>query len=95
VLADTEEAWVIEMCGYDTDVSDGLWVAKRVPDDGFFVSANQFRIREVKKNSSDMRYSSNLFAVCEKKGWWKPEDGELDWAAAVGEGEYHHPCEIQ
>lgn len=91
VLADTEEAWVIEMCGYNSDASDGLWVAKRVPDDGFFVSANQFRIREVKKNSSDMRYSSNLFAVCEKKGWWKPEDGELDWAAAVGEGEYHHP----
>jgi dipeptidase len=91
VLADTEEAWVIEMCGYDTDGSDGLWVAKRVPDDGFFVSANQFRIREVTKNSSDMMYSSNLFAVCEKKGWWKPEDGELDWAAAVGEGEYHHP----
>ena len=24
VLADTEEVWVIEMCGYDTDGSDGL-----------------------------------------------------------------------
>ena len=91
VLADPEDAWVIEMCGYDTNGSDGLWVAKRVSDDGVFVSANEFRIREVKKNSPDMMYSSNLFAVCEQKGWWKPEDGELDWAAAVGAGEYHHP----
>ena len=91
VLADPEEAWVIEMCGYDTDGSNGLWCAERIPDDGFFVSANQFRIREVKRNSPDMMYSSNLFDVCERKGWWKPENGELDWAAAAGAGEYHHP----
>jgi dipeptidase len=91
VLADPKEAWVVEMCGYDPDAADGLWAAQRVPDDGVFVSANQFRIREIKKNSPDMIYSSNLFALCEKMGWWKPEDGALDWATTVGAGEYHHP----
>lgn len=29
LVADTEEGWVFEMCGYDENSSDGLWVAKK------------------------------------------------------------------
>lgn len=47
LIGDTEEAWVFEMCCYDEDGTDGIWVAQRVPDDGYFVAANQFRIHEV------------------------------------------------
>lgn len=90
LVADTEEAWVMEMCGYDMDGTDGVWVAKRVPDDHFFVAANQFRIREVKK-SKDMMFSKNIFDVAETKGWWNPDDGPLDWTKVYGDGEFHHP----
>ncbi len=91
LVADPQEGWVMEMCGYDMDGADGVWVAQRVPDDGFFVAANQFRIREIREQSADMLYSSNIFAVAEQKGWWKPESGALDWTSVFGAGEFHHP----
>jgi dipeptidase len=91
LVADPKEGWVMEMCGYDMDGTDGVWVAQRVPDDQVFVAANQFRIREVRTNAADMMFSSNLFEVARRKGWWKPEDGPLDWTAVFGDGEFHHP----
>jgi len=91
VVADPEEGWVMEMCGYDMNGTGGVWVAQRVPDDGFFVAANQFRIRNIRKGAADMMYSANIFDVAEKKGWWKPESGPLDWTSVYGDGEFHHP----
>jgi dipeptidase len=92
VVADPEEGWVMEMCGYDMNGTGGVWVTQQVPDDGFFVAANQFRIRNIRKGAGDMMYSANIFEVAEKKGWWKPESGDLDWTSVVyGDGEFHHP----
>jgi dipeptidase len=92
LVGDSSEVWVVEMCGYDPEGGAGLWVAQRVPDNGFFVAANQFRIREVLTDSPDMLHSSNLHAVCESLGWWSPKDSPLlDWAATVSYGEYSHP----
>ncbi|MEW6364292.1 MAG: C69 family dipeptidase [Acidobacteriota bacterium] len=91
LVADTEEGWVFEMCGYDLNGKDGLWVAKRVPDGEVFVAANEFRIRDVEPNSPDMMHSANLFDVAQKLGWWKPSDGKLDWLKTVSNGEYNHP----
>ncbi len=91
VVADRDEGWVMEMCGYDMNGTGGVWVAQRVPDDGFFVAANQFRIREVRKGAKDMMYSANIFNVAQQKGWWKPESGPLDWTSVYGDGEFHHP----
>ncbi len=91
IVADPEEGWVMEMAGYDMNGTDGVWVAQRVPDDGFFVAANQFRIREVRRDAKDMMFSANIFDVAQKKGWWKPGDGPLDWTSVYGDGEFHHP----
>ncbi|CCO23159.1 dipeptidase [Maridesulfovibrio hydrothermalis] len=91
LVADPEEGWVFEMCGYDAEGTGGVWVAKRVPDDSFFVAANQFRIREVKKGARDMMFSADIFDIAKKKGWWNPSDGPLDWAKVYGDGEFHHP----
>jgi dipeptidase len=90
-IADPDEGWVMEMCGYDKNGTGGVWVAQRIPDDGFFVAANQFRIREVVQGSEDLLYSANIFEIAQQKGWWKPSDGPLDWARVYGDGEYHHP----
>lgn len=91
LVADSQEGWVFEMCPYDMDGTDGVWVAKRLPDDEVFVAANQFRIREIIEDSQDMLHSQNIFEVARNKGWWKPEDGKLDWTAVYGGGEFHHP----
>ena len=89
LVGDTEEAWVMEMCGYDMNGTNGIWVAKRVPDNGFFVAANEFRIREI--NSGVIMHSDNLEEVCSKLGWWEPKDGPLDWLKTVSYGEYSNP----
>lgn len=89
LVGDPEEAWVMEMCGYDMNGTGGLWVAQRVPDHGFFVAANEFRIREI--NSANIIHSANLEKVCEELGWWDPEKGPLDWLPTVSYGEYSNP----
>lgn len=99
LVGDTEEAWVMEMCGFENDDDEanakpnGLWVAKRVPDNGYFVAANEFRIREIDVDDPYTKYSDNLFEICKKKGWWKPTSSEekLDWLPTVSWGEYGHP----
>ena len=91
LVADPNEGWVMEMCGYDMNGAEGVWVAQRVDDDQVFVAANQFRIREIRENAKDMMYSKNIFTVAKSKGWWKPEDGLLDWTSVYGNGEFHHP----
>lgn len=91
LVGDPQEGWVMEMCAYDANGTDGVWVAQRVPDNSFFVAANQFRIRDIKKGAKDMMYSKNIFDVAQQKGWWKPSDGPLDFAKVYGDGEYHHP----
>jgi dipeptidase len=90
LIGDPDEAWVMEMCAYDMNGTDGIWVAQRVPDNGFFVAANEFRIREI-RNSADMMYSDNLMKVCEATGWWNRKDGPLDWLPTVSFGEYSNP----
>jgi dipeptidase len=91
LVADPNEGWVMEMTAYDMNGTGGVWVAQRVPDDQFFVAANQFRIRDLRPNSDDMMFSKNIFDIAKAKGWWKPESGPLDFAAVYGDGEFHHP----
>lgn len=91
LFADPKEAWVIEMCGGTLDNRSGLWVAQKVPDGEVFVASNTFRIRDVDPNDPNMLYSKNLFDVALARGWWKPEDGPLDWLKTVSTGEYSHP----
>ncbi|HLP46053.1 MAG TPA: C69 family dipeptidase [Candidatus Kapabacteria bacterium] len=61
LLGDAGEAWVMEMCGYilkndkEIEKKAGLWVAQRVPDDHFFVAANQFRIRDIYQDKEDKK----------------------------------------
>jgi dipeptidase len=89
-IGDTEEGWVMEMAP-SPEGTGGLWVAKKVPDGEVFVAANVLRIREVDPDDPDMLYCSDLHAIAEKHGWWKPEDGRLDWLRTVSLGEYSHP----
>ncbi len=92
LVADPSEGWVMEMCSYDKDGTDGVWVAKRVPDGEVFVGANMFMIRSVDPYDPDIMYSSNIFDVAKTKGWWDPKKSPtMDWARTYGTGEGLHP----
>jgi len=90
-VADKNEGWVIEMAP-SPEGKSGLWVAKRIPDGEIFVSANEFRIREIDRNDPDIMYSKNLHTIAQNHGWWDPKKGKLDWLRTVSKGgEALHP----
>ncbi|WP_051305847.1 dipeptidase [Desulfogranum mediterraneum] len=89
-VADPKEGWLIEMIPGD-ETFGGLWVAQRIPDGEMVVSANELRIREIDPDNPDQLFSPRLHQVARAKGWWKPEDGKLDWLRTVSLGEYNHP----
>lgn len=93
LVADENEAWVMEMCALPDPVYHSVWVAKRVPDGEFFVAANEFRIRFLEKDNPEyFMYSPMLIPGLKKIGWWdESKDGPVDWLKAVSPGEYNHP----
>ncbi|MDR2395570.1 MAG: C69 family dipeptidase [Endomicrobium sp.] len=91
-VADSQEAWVIEMAP-SPEGTGGLWVAQRVPDGEFFVAANEFRIRDIVPGNPDQMYARSLFNVVERTGIRSPKDKKkpMDWLTTVSKGEYSHP----
>ncbi len=91
LIADKTEGWVFEICSTPSGTG-AIWVAKKVPDGEVFVSANEFRIREIDPKDPNILYSSNLFQAIQEAGWWSPDSKKsLDWLKAVSPGEYNHP----
>ncbi|MEO1701033.1 MAG: C69 family dipeptidase [Pseudomonadota bacterium] len=91
LVGDEEEAWVFEMCALPDETYHSAWAAQRVPDGHLFVAANEFRIRKLEKDNPDQLWSPLLEPGVKKIGWWKPEDGPIDWLPTISEGEYSHP----
>jgi len=85
-IADTEEAWVFEICS-SPDKKSALWAAKKVPDGEVFVESNHFRIRELDPNDPDIMFSANLIEVATAAGWYDPNSGPIDWLVTVSPGE--------
>lgn len=93
LVADTEEAWVFEMCALpsDDDWNHSAWIAQRVPDGHVFVAANTFRIRDI-TGGEDQIAAPGLKERLASVGYWDPEKDEAcDWFRAISEGEEHHP----
>jgi len=89
-IGDKNEGWLFEISGTPSGTS-ALWVAEKIPDGTVAAFANEYRIRTVNQNDPNMLYSSNLFEVTQKAGWWNPKEGPLDWLKTVSPGEYYHP----
>ena len=77
-VADATEGWWIELA------LDGQWIAQRVPDDGFAVRANTYRIGVVDLADTDNVLSSpDLVAHATARGWYV--SGPFDFAAVYGD----------
>jgi dipeptidase len=87
-VIDPNEAWMFHITPDDTGES-AVWVAQRVPDDHVAVVANTFTIREVDPDSPDFLYSSNLWSVAEKMGWWSKKQGKLDFRTVYAPQRLH------
>ena len=63
-IGDGKDVWLAEYYGAD------LWVAVRIPDNAFSVTANRLRIMEVDPNdTANVMYSKNLFKTAVEQGW--------------------------
>jgi dipeptidase len=77
-FVDHNEAWYLENGG------GHQWVAIRIPDNQYFVSANQGRIHQVDLNDgANVMHSANLVDVAVKNGLaTAPTDGKFNFFAA-------------
>jgi dipeptidase len=88
-VADPNEAWMFHIIADDTGAS-AVWVAQRVPDDHITAVANEFVIQDVDPSSPDFLYSSNLWDVAERNGFWSRASGTpLNFVNTYSVSRYH------
>ena len=94
-IADTEEAWIMDLCGKGSDGDKGIvWVARRIPDGYICSHANQARITRFPLNDPENTlYAPDVITYARKMGWFDGADEEfsfrdaynpLDFGAARG-----------
>ena len=79
-FVDKNEAWYLENAG------GHQWLAIRLPDDGYFVSANQSRLGTVDLSDTTNYLSSpTLISFAEKNGLYNPKDGAFNFHKVYGQ----------
>ncbi len=76
-IADTEEAWIMEMIGRGPGEKGAVWVARKVPDGYVACHANKARIGEFPLDDPEnCLYSDDVISFAVEKGYYVPESGE-------------------
>jgi len=76
-IADTEEAWILEMIGPGPGGQGAEWVAVRVPDGYISCHANKARIGEFPLDDPEnCLYSGNVVSFAVEHGYYDPDSGE-------------------
>jgi dipeptidase len=76
-IADTEEAWIMEMIGPGPGGDGAIWVAVRIPDGLIACHANKARIGEFPLDDPDnCLYSKNVVSYAVDNGFYDPSSGE-------------------
>lgn len=76
-IADTEEAWILEIIGPGPGGNGAAWVALRVPDGYISAHANKARISEFPLNDPEnCIYSENVINLAIEMGFYNPESGQ-------------------
>jgi len=76
-IADTDEAWIMEMNGMGPGNKGAVWVALRIPDGYISCHANKARIGEFPLDDPEnCLYSENVIDFAVEKGFYDPESGQ-------------------
>ena len=83
-IADTEEAWVMDLVGKGSSGNKGIvWVARRIPD-GFICShANQARItRFPQDDPENCLFAPDVISFAREQGWYDGSDADFSFRDA-------------
>lgn len=76
-IADTKEAWILEMIGPGPGGRGAEWVAVKIPDGYVSCHANKARIGEFSLNDpKNCLHSDNVISFAIQKGYYNPRSGE-------------------
>ncbi len=82
-IADTEEAWVMDLVGKGEGDKGIVWVARRIPDGYICAHANQARItRFPLDDPENCLYAPDVISFAREKGWFSGEDAEFSFRDA-------------
>lgn len=76
-IADTEEAWILEIIGPGPGGQGAIWVALKIPDGHISCHANKARIGEFPLDDpKNCTYSENVISFAVEKGYYNPNSGK-------------------
>jgi dipeptidase len=76
-VADTQEAWILEIVGSGPGGKGAVWVAMRIPDGQISCHANASRIGEIPRNDpTNVLFSANVESFAISHGWYDPKSGK-------------------
>ncbi|UCB51864.1 MAG: C69 family dipeptidase [Candidatus Zixiibacteriota bacterium] len=76
-IADTKEAWILEMIGPGPGGDGAIWVAVKIPDGYMSCHANKARIGEFPLDDPEnCLYSENVISFAQEKGYYDRSSGE-------------------
>ena len=82
-IADTEEAWIMDLGGKGGDDKGIVWVARRIPDGYICAHANQARITTFPLDDPEScLYAPDVISFAREKGWFDGEDAEFSFRDA-------------
>lgn len=82
-IADTKEAWVMDLVGKGPDSKGIVWVARRIPDGYICAHANQARITRFPLNDTEnCLYAPDVISFAREKGWFEGRDEDFSFRDA-------------
>ena len=81
-IADTEEAWVMDLVGKGAGRKGIVWVARRIPDGYICAHANQARITRFPLNDPETLYAPDVISFAREMGWFDGKDEEFSFRDA-------------
>jgi len=76
-IADTQEAWILEIIGPGPGGKAAIWVARRIPDGYISCHANKARIGQFPLDDPEnCLYSENVIPFAVQKGYYNPDSGQ-------------------
>ena len=88
-IADSEEAWIMELIGKGPDNKGIVWVARRIPDGYISAHANQARITTFPLNDKEnCLYAEDVISFAREKGYFAGSDEEFSFCDAYAPADF-------